>query len=49
MCVKYTHTHTHTHILIYICMKLHEGKSKMFETKNGLEQISNEIQLKVLL
>lgn len=23
--------------------------SKMFETKNGLEQISNEIQLKVLL
>ena len=30
-------------------MKLHEEKSKMFETKNGLEQISSETQLKVLL
>ena len=50
----YIHTHTHIyiiyiHTLLYVCMKLHEEKSKMFETKNGLEQISSETQLQVLL
>ena len=29
-------------------MKLHEEKSKMSETKNGLEQISSKMQQKVL-
>ena len=47
---KSVHIYTHKYILICVLWNFMKKKlSKMFETKNGLEQISSETQLKVLL